>query len=217
MDCYKKRFVDKAKARIPSVTKSGIEGLSVKTGEKLWESMIRPVLEYATEVWGGGDWKEAEQIQNKVGRILLGLSKYTSGEVARGELGWLSLKARRSFKQLLFWGKLVTMDNSRLVKQVYLECRKHTENLKGSFCSSVKNTLLELKLGHLWVSEAVGDLKGWTSFISSAIRSYDTKLWLKAVQEKPKLRLFKCLKSELVREDFLEWNIPASHRERGGG
>ena len=81
--------------------------------------MIRSVLEYAAEVWGGGDWKQAEQIQNKAGRILLGLSKNTSGEVPRGELGWLSLRARREFKQLLYWGKVLKMKDARLVKQVY--------------------------------------------------------------------------------------------------
>jgi hypothetical protein len=48
----KNRFLNKAKSRIPLVTKAVIEGLSIKTGEKLWESMIRPVLEYAAEVTG---------------------------------------------------------------------------------------------------------------------------------------------------------------------
>lgn len=43
----KNRFLNKAKSRIPLVTKAVIEDLSIKTGEKLWESMIRPVLEYA--------------------------------------------------------------------------------------------------------------------------------------------------------------------------
>ena len=77
--------------------------------------MLRPVLEYAAEAWGDGDWKQAEQIQDKVGRTLLGLSKNTPGEVPRGELGWLTLRARRDFKQLLYWGKLDMMDGSRLV------------------------------------------------------------------------------------------------------
>ncbi len=104
------------------------------------------------------------------------------------------------------------MDDSRLVKQVYGKCKNYTENLKGSFCNSVKKILLDLKLGHIWDSEAIGDIKSWSSFISTAVRSRDTELWLKAVREKPKLYLFKSLKSDLAREDFLEWDISASHR-----
>ena len=118
------------------ITKAVIEGLSVKTGEKLWDTMIRPTLDYAAEVWGGGDWKQAEQIQNRVGRTLLGLSKNDAGEVARGELGWLSLKARRERKLLVYWAKLVLMDDSRLAKKVYLKCKKLTDSLKESFCGS---------------------------------------------------------------------------------
>jgi hypothetical protein len=104
------------------------------------------------------------------------------------------------------------MDNSRLAKQVYLKCKKFTDSLKESFCGLVKRTLIALKLDHLWRSEAVGDLKGWISFISTAIRRKDTMLWLEAMKKKPKLRLYSYLKSELVREDYIGWQIPASHR-----
>ena len=43
--------------------KAMIEGLSVESGVKLWETLIRPTLEYAAEVWSGGDWPEAEHSQ----------------------------------------------------------------------------------------------------------------------------------------------------------
>ena len=38
------------------------------------------------------------------------MSSKAAGEVARGELGWLSLKARRELKQLIYWGKVLKMD-----------------------------------------------------------------------------------------------------------
>ena len=126
----KRRFEEKAKSRIPMITKAVLEGLSVKTGEKLWDTMIRPTLEYAAEVWGGGIWKQADQIQHRVGKILLGLSNSTPGAVARGELGWLSLKARRELKQLIYWGKLLLMDDSRLAKVVYIKCKNTTDSMR---------------------------------------------------------------------------------------
>ena len=163
-------------------------------------------------IWGGADWKQAEQVQNKVGRTLLGLSNSTAGEVARGELGWLSLKARRELKQLIYWGKVLKMNDSRLVKRVYLQCKKITDSMRDSSCGSVKRTLGKLKLDHLWSSEAIGELKDWISFISSVIRRKDTELWMQAVQMKPKLRLYRYLKTDLGREDYITWQIPASHR-----
>ena len=59
----KRRFVLKAKTRIPMVTKAMVEGLSVQTGIKLWVTMIRPTLEYAAEILAGENWPQAEQIQ----------------------------------------------------------------------------------------------------------------------------------------------------------
>jgi hypothetical protein len=155
----KKRFEEKAKSRIPMITKAVIEGLSVKTGEKLWDTMLRPTLKYAAEVWGGGIWKQAEQIQHKVGKILLGLSNNAAGEVARGELGWLSLKARRELKQLVYWGKVLLLDDSRLAKVVYLKCEDTTDSLKESFCGAVKRTLNSLKLDHYGALRRLGTLK----------------------------------------------------------
>src|SRR3569623_1756227 len=69
------RFAMKAKSRAPLMLKARLEGLSVSTGVKLWESMIRPTLEYGAEVWGGGKWPLAEKFQNSAGKTLLGLYK----------------------------------------------------------------------------------------------------------------------------------------------
>jgi len=94
------------------ITKAVIEGLSVQSGQKLWESMVRPTLEYAAEVWGGGNWPQADCIQNAAGRTILGLHRFSAVEVARGELGWLSMQARREIKQLKYWGKLLKMEDA---------------------------------------------------------------------------------------------------------
>jgi hypothetical protein len=118
-------------------------------------------LEYGAEVWGGGDWPEAEKIQNAAGRMLLGLYRATAVEVARGELGWLSLRARREIRQLRYWGKLVKMEDSRLVKQIYKQCKERTGHQKRSFCYSVQTLLNKFDLGHLWRSELIGELNDW--------------------------------------------------------
>jgi len=132
------------------IYKATFEGLSVDSGEKLWQTLIRPTLEYGAEVWGGCDWQEAEKIQNTAGRTLLGLYRTTAVEVARGELGWLSLRARREIRQLRYWGKIVKMEDSRLVKQIYKQCKDRTGGQRGSFCYSIKKLLIKFDLEHLW-------------------------------------------------------------------
>ena len=180
----KARFAAKAKSRLPMITKAVIEGLSIESGQKLWESMVRPTLEYSAEIWGGGNWPQADCIQNAAGRTILGLHRFSAVEVARGELGWLSMQARREIKQLKYWGKLLKMKDVRLPKIVYRQCKNRTARLKGSFCYSIKSILGNLNLGHLWMSEEIGEYSDWVSVVGAAIKRKDTDLWLLAMQEK---------------------------------
>ena len=151
-------------------------------------------------------------IQNTVGRTLLGLSSKTAMEVARGELGWISMKARRELKLLRYWGKLLKMEDSRLVKQIYRSCKPVTTGLKGSFCHSIQNTLVNLNLGHLWLSEQIGELKDWMSLAKACVKRKDLELWAGALQKKAKLRVYRQLKSDLRQEEFLAWALPPKQR-----
>ena len=99
--------------------------------------MIRPVLEYGAEVWGGGRWLEAEQIMRKVGRTLLGVARNTNNEVVQGELGWWRMEARRDYIRLKYWGRLLHMSKDRLPRQVYEESKQVTENTKGTWIYKV--------------------------------------------------------------------------------
>ena len=210
----KKRFALKAKSRSPMVLKAMLEGLSVSTGIKLWETMVRPTLEYATEIWGVGNWPEAEVIQQRVGKMLLGVSKMTAKEVVRGELGWMSLSARREIKVLKYWGRILNMDDSRLVKQVYRRCKQTNSRLKGSFCEAVRKTLEKLKLEHLWASEQIGKFKDWVIFINACVKRSETDLWQHKLSESRKLRTYRLLKTELRQEEYLSWQLPTHQRSQ---
>ena len=208
----KRRFAAKAKSRIPLVKKAMIEELSVQAGEKLWISMVRPLLEYGVEVWGGGGWEEAERIQNLAGRTLLGLPKTTAVEVIRGDLGWLSMKARRDLKLLKYWGRLLCMEDSRLVKQIYRHCKTKMTGLKTSFCYHIQNLLISLNLEHVWFSEEIGEYKDWIKLAETSVCQMDANLWSRDMQKKTKLRTYRSIKSALRQEEYVVWGMPPEHR-----
>ena len=51
--------------------KSGV--LSVDAAKKIWMTLVRPILEYGAEVWGGEKWEEAEKLQREMGKRILRL------------------------------------------------------------------------------------------------------------------------------------------------
>jgi len=134
--------------------------------------------------------------------------------VARGELGWMPMKARRDSRQLKYWGNILKMDDSRLVKQIYRQCKTRTSSIKGSFCYSVKKLLESLGLGHLWTSEQIGELKDWVSLMLASVKQKDKEIWLAALQKKSKLRLYRVLKSDLQINYAWKQDVGARNRRQ---
>ena len=71
--------------------------------EKLYLIYIRPIFEYASEVWdncGVGNCNKLEQLQLEAGRIVTGLPVFTNSRKVYEELGWETLQERRKRKKL---------------------------------------------------------------------------------------------------------------------
>jgi hypothetical protein len=159
---------------------------------KGWEVLVRPVLEYGCEIWGEGKWNEGEQLQNSLGRRILGVSRMTSAAAVRGELGWWRMEARRDLARLRFWGKLYRMDDSRIVKKVYVERRKMMYQGRGdkkNWLGRTRKLLVELGLEEVWNSQGVGTKREWEAKLARAIASREEAIWLKEMEKQPKLNL----------------------------
>ena len=122
------------------------------------------------------------------------------------------MKARRDLKMLKYWGKLVLMEDSRLVKQIYTHCRNKTVGLKTSFCYQIRNLLISLNLGHLWISEEIGEYEDWVKLAETSVNQLDANLWSLSMQKKTKLRTYRAIKSVFRQEDYVMWVMPPEHR-----
>lgn len=97
---------NRARASMAQTWAMGIKegSLSVKCCLRLWEALVRPHLEYAAEIWGDCEFREAESVQLEMGRRILRCPPSVTREVT-GELGW-RLQARRDYARLL--GKAIS-------------------------------------------------------------------------------------------------------------
>lgn len=161
------------------------------------------VVDGDSEIWGATSFKEAELVQLDAGRRLLGVSKKTSNAVVRGELGWWTMRAQRDMKMLMYWARLVRMEDSRLVKQVYVQRRNQKGKKAGDWCMQVKKILVGIGIGDIWDSELVGTEKEWKRLVRTRIQEREEKHWIHEMHEKDKLRLYRVLKCELEEEEFL--------------
>jgi len=120
-----KEFKKRICSKVSRVWRMGMRyrSLTVKASINLYEALVRSVLEYGAAVWTNKEWKEGERVQREMGRRILRCHGKTTNEAVLGELGWWKLQTRRAFLKLKYWIKLSLMDDSRLVRKVYLMSR----------------------------------------------------------------------------------------------
>ena len=78
--------------------------------EKIYFTYIRPIFEYASEIWdncGDVNSQKLERLQLEAARIVSGLPIFTKSETIYNELGWESLAERRTRKKLQLFYNII--------------------------------------------------------------------------------------------------------------
>ena len=87
-------------------------GLRPRAAVTMWQALVRPILEYAGELWAGEIPKSledrVEQVQTKFGKALLGLQDriWIPADAVRAELGMERLATRREKLRLGYWWRI---------------------------------------------------------------------------------------------------------------
>ena len=100
------------------------KGIRPRTAATLWKAMVRPVLEYASELWAGDATqelaKQAESMQTDFARAILGLQGQwaISNAFVRAEMGLEKLSSRWEKLRLGYWRRLNTAEGTRALAAV---------------------------------------------------------------------------------------------------
>jgi hypothetical protein len=218
-------MLDKATAAMNAAWGIGIQtgALSVTGGIRIFEGIVRPILEYGCQIWpaeGTDKWQHAEDIQKKMGKRILRVGDKTPNEVVYGELGWWTLRGRRMLLRLKFWWKLIHMSKTRMVRRMYEfsreVCNANANKLKKdrvkNWCTYTKQILAELDLVDIWDDEDVGEMSDWEARIREAIQAKEQETWWAGVEKNKVLVTYAKIKKTLEREEYLAGNEDAYGR-----
>ena len=182
----------------------GMGFLSPKAARGLWGTLVCPVMEYGAEV-DSGAWEDAELMQRLAGRMCLGVGREVPNVVVRGELGWWTVRARREYLRLSYWGKVVREPVGGMVRDVYEEGRRRVERGeagKGEWCVETKRLLGELGLGEVWVTESVGGMRRWKARVKALMHEREEMRWRQEMAERSTLGRYMRVKKGLKAEWF---------------
>ena len=119
---HKKEVLKKLKRVVWSVRRLRLDKghLSIKIGRLIFFTLIRPVIEYAAEIWWRGEWKEIEKEVRKHLKRCLRVKSTTSNMVLHGELGVMDMVTRRDLALLRWSQRIMRQHPAMLVRQVWM-------------------------------------------------------------------------------------------------
>ena len=138
------------------------EGLRPRSACTMWKAIIRPILEYAAELWAGDVTKEAaakaEQIQTNFAKSILGLRSHQgiSNHFLRAELGLEPLAARWEKLRLGYWRRLQKAEPRSIL--VAVATSRRTDLLHGrrstrpNWMEGTRLLLQERHLDQFWLN-----------------------------------------------------------------
>lgn len=138
-----KHFTDKGKAALGMLWKviCGGKMRSWSGRLKLFNSIVTSTTLYGSHIWGLLHVDQIEKIQSYFLKRVIGVSKYTSNSVLRLETGRTHLKFSVIKKAVVYWAKMLNMENDRYVKKCFLalnELSLTSKNLKYNWVSQMK-------------------------------------------------------------------------------
>ncbi len=118
----------------------------------LFKSLVLPVLNYGSEVWGFAEANELEKLHLGFLKNILSVKKSTPNAFVYKEIETLPLITKRLVQIFKFWLKVVSLPNNTMVKFIYdllvsdMEGGKYIKN----WATLVKEMLEKYGLGYIW-------------------------------------------------------------------
>ena len=181
------------------------KNIGFNTFSKMFDTSVSPILEYCSGVWGFKDFKECDKVHHRAARYFLGVHQKAPLLAISGDLGWTNSQNKRYINILRLWNRLLTMDDNRLTKKVFLW---DYSLCNQNWSAELLQVLQKIDLECIFHSTSICNLEHATNELLK-IMNED---WKDKLLAKPKLRTYIKFKENYSTEDYVKYNI--SRRQR---
>ena len=143
----------------------GDQGIRPRSAVTLWKAIVRPILEYAAELWADEIpldlIKKAEKVQTDFARGMLALTgkNAAANDFVRAELGLETLQARWRKLRLGYWRRVQVAHPARALSVVAKMRREQVVNMgalgRGSWMWGIRRLLQQADLAEHWYAPAL--------------------------------------------------------------
>lgn len=173
-----------------------LKNVGFNTFQVMYNSGVKPVIEYGSGVWGHVKGGPLNAIQNRAMRFYLGVHKFSPNCALLADMGWLSAELSRCLCRIRLWNRLIEMEENRLTKKIF---NYDYDQHKCNWSSEMK--VLFGKIGvDCFNLKSVCDI----SHAVDALNNVMLDAWKKEIVKKPKLRTFIQFKQDMETEDYVK-------------
>ena len=173
---------------------------------KLFDTLVAPILNFGSKIWGMHDATDIELIHTKFLRRILGVKKSTNLSALYGELGRTPLAVIRKINMIKYWMKILQQNDSSLVKKIYKMLQEDADrnlNYGGkNWAAQIKSILQQHGLEYVWQLQSEIEIP----FETIKLRIFDTykQNWYSAIHNSPRLQSYSIFKHQLELEKYLD-------------
>lgn len=174
---------------------------------KLFDSYVRPILEYSCEIWTTGSYKDMlERIQLRYIKMILGVKVSSSTAALFCETGRYPLYIRHVTRIIKYWARLTRLTDDNLAKRMYMLLRNLTDLGFQTWVSRVKELLYEHNLGEFYEANFMSAQEVNTNLnnLESALKEKFSNKCLQELYHLTSLRTYVTFKNNYVMEDYLK-------------
>ena len=112
----------------------------------LFDHMVAPILNYASEIWGFEEWSKLETL--KACKYALDVRPSTSTDAVYAELGRVGLQCQRHVNILNFFARLSSLDSQRYARKAFSMLINDVGNGHDNWVSHARDLRLRYEIQH---------------------------------------------------------------------
>ena len=194
-------------------------GMPLNVFSKLYDSLVWPIIDYSSSVWGCREYNKVNSLQMNVCRYYMGVGKYTPNAAIQGDMGWRLPVHRQWLAVLRQVVRFRDMDNQRLNKKVFIWANESADSV-NNWNRRVKRMCSELNLADIMCLDADIDTNIFIESFNQELTAKYHESWRLAINQehakrgsgRNKLRTYRKLKDNFGTEPYLSMILPFTHR-----
>lgn len=202
-------YASKAKGKVFDILKTmwALGNLNAKIFFQLFDAQIKPMLLYASEVWGLLKLDIIETAHLFACKRFLSVSDKTPNAMVYGETGRYPLYIDASIASIRYWLKLVSMPASRIPKQAL---QMVTNSYERTGCESRTNWVGYVKacldlhgFGHVWINRGTENERAFLKHLKQKMIDKFKEEWFEKLCSSERFSIYRLFKFDFGFELYL--------------